>query len=122
MPDPSRTIEEILKTIEIAINNQILINNKLADTHGPSYDICFKTVERGRKRKRNDMIQDKMLAEREAKIMKNLRKMEIRSNTVVFKGKPVIFRAKKKKLVKKNTNKVKQSQADLDYVRYVGRQ
>ena len=61
-----------------------------------------------------------MLAEQMAKVIKNLRKMDAHRNAVVFKGKPLVFRAKKKRLVKKNTNKVKPSQADLEYARYVG--
>lgn len=61
-----------------------------------------------------------MLAEREAKIQKNLKKMENRKNAVVFKGKPLVFKAKKKRLVKKNTSNIKQSQADIDFVRYIG--
>ena len=61
-----------------------------------------------------------MLEEREIKIQKNMIKMSKRNNAIIFKGRPPTFKAKKKRLVKKIT-KAKQSQADIDFIRYIGK-
>lgn len=119
-PDPTRWTVDVLKSIEIQLIKDIKLNDDLALKYKDAYDAKFKSVEKDRKKKRNDNAQSKMLEEREIKIQKNMIKMSKRNNAIIFKGRPPTFKAKKKRLVKKIT-KAKQSQADIDFIRYIGK-
>ena len=80
----------------------------------------MKKVEKDRKIKRQ-YIQQKNINEELKKITQvNKARLIDRENAIVHKGRPLIFRAKKKRIKKRVSNKNKLSQADLDYHRYVG--
>ena len=93
-------------------------NNELQEQNPIKYEMILKEVKKKRKKERSDKIQPMVIAEQEAKAKRNLAKIN-RSKVVVFRGKPLIFRARKKRIVKKEVG-IKQSQADIDYERYVG--
>jgi hypothetical protein len=94
-------------------------NQELCIQNPKKYELMFKEVKKRRKKERSDKNQPLMIAEQEAKVKRNLRKMQRKKNAIVFKGKPLVFRARKKKIVKKEEG-IKRSQADMDYERYVG--
>lgn len=117
--DEYKPVLELLNATERELINAITINEDLKQKFPVRYNLQLKEVKERRKKKRSDMTQPKMLAEQKAKAMRNQRKMDKKNNAVVFKGKPLVFRARKSRMVKKVTSN-KKSQADIDFERYVG--
>jgi len=118
-PDDSKPIEDTLKLIEQELLRVLDINRDLEYKNPIRYEMTLKEIKKLRKRERNDKVQPMVLAEQEAKAKRNLAKIN-RSKVVVFKGKPLVFKARKKRIVKKDTG-IKLSQADIDYSRYIGK-
>lgn len=119
-PDLSRDVTDFLNTIELQLLKVIKANDGLAAKYKNTYDAKFKEVEKSRKKKRKDEDKIRKNQEDQIKNNANMRKMNQRNSSIVFKGKPPVFRAMKKKLPKK-TNKSKESQADFFFNRYVGK-
>lgn len=117
--DEYKPILELLNATERELIEAITVNDELKQKFPARYNIVLKEVKERRKKRRSDMTHPKMLAEQKAKALRNQRKMDKKNNAVVFKGKPLVFRAPKSRKVKK-VNSTKKSQADIDFERYVG--
>lgn len=83
------------------------------------YELVLRDIRKKRKKERTDRAQPKALAEQDAKAKRHLKKIN-RAKAVIFKGRPLAQRARKKRIIKIDTG-IKQSQADIDYSRYVGK-
>jgi len=96
IPDDSKPITDTLRLIEQEVLKIFETNAELYKKDPMKYESIFKQVRKKRKKARNDRSQPLMIAEQEAKARRNLRKMTKKNSAVVFKGKPLVFRARKK--------------------------
>jgi hypothetical protein len=74
-------------------------------------------LRKERRRKRNQEAEDALIAERERR---NEEKKEKQRNLRIFKGHPLMERAKKKELKPKQKKDEKPSQEVIDQLRYLG--
>mmetsp|Transcript_6454 Transcript_6454/g.5544 ORF Transcript_6454/g.5544 Transcript_6454/m.5544 type:complete len:165 (-) Transcript_6454:61-555(-) len=117
-PDESKPIVDTLRLIEVELLGMIDVNRELEGQSYDKYEDILRDIKKIRKKERSDKVQPMVIAEQEAKAKRNLSKIN-RAKVVVFKGKPLVFRARKRRIVKKDTG-IKKSEADIDYGRYVG--
>ena len=101
MPDDSRPITETLKLIEQELLHIVEVNEEMYKKNPIKYDLIFKQVRNRRKKIRNDRSQPLAIAEMEAAARKNQRDVSKKDDVVVFKGKPLAFKARKKRIVKR---------------------
>lgn len=113
LPDESKPIIETLRLIEHELLKTMSINQELQQLHPIKYDLEIKEARKRRKKERSNKAQPKMLDEQKAKKLRNLSKMDKKNNTIVYKGRPLVFRARKKRIVKRDTGIVVSTHSTL---------